>query len=159
MAKTKTKETKNTETPKEEKKEERKLLVVDLINATTPLRNEDGSPIEGALSAFQKLMQERTGRWSFTLSKAAALVEAEIKAYQAGHRGLLEKYGIPQESEGKPTGQYAISAENRQEFAEEFNKLLLTEVAWSLPKVPQSCFGDDSALTGSDAMLLWWLVE
>ena len=162
MAK-KVKEPKNTnrEKPQEanQKAEARKLLIVDLINATTPPRNPDGSPMEGALSAFQKLMAERTGRWSFTLSKAASLVESEIKAYQAGHRGLLEKYGMAQEADGKPTGQYTIPAENRQEFAEEFNKLLLTEVAWSLPKVPQSCFGDDSALTGSDAMLLWWLVE
>ncbi len=158
MAKKLSKETKNTETPKEEKKEVRKLLVVDLINATTPPRNEDGSPVEGTLSAFQTLMAERTGRWSFTLSKAASLVEGEIKAYQAGHRGLLEKYGTSQEVDGKQTGQFTIPAENRQEFAEEFNRLLLTEVAWSLPKVPASVFGDDSALTGSDAMLLWWLV-
>ncbi len=159
MAKKSNKETKHTEAVVEKAKtEERKLLVVDLINATTPPRNEDGSPVEGTLSAFQTLMAERTGRWSFTLSKAASLVEAEIKAYQAGHTGLLQKYGTAQEIEGKPTGQYTIPAENRQEFAEEFNKLLLTEITWSLPKVPQSCFGDDSALTGSDAMLLWWLV-
>ncbi len=158
MSKKSIKEPKTTsgDKPKETKAEERKLLIVDLINATTPPRNPDGSPIEGALSAFQTLMAERTGRWSFTLSKAASLVEAEVKAYQAGHRGLLEKYGTP--DEGKP-GQFTIPAENRQEFAEEFNKLLLTEVAWSLPKVPQSCFGDNSELTGSDAMLLWWLVE
>ena len=156
----KSKEPKNTggDKSQETKAEERKLLVVDLINVTSPPRNEDGSPVEGALSAFQKLMAERTGRWSFTLSKAAALVESEIKAYQAGHRGLLEKYGTPQEQDGKAMGQYTIPPENRQEFAEEFNKLLLTEVTWSLPKVPVSIFGDDSALTGSDAMLLWWLV-
>ncbi len=153
------KEPNRTPDPKAEKQAERKLLVVDLINATTPPRNEDGSPVEGALSAFQTLMAERTGRWSFTLSKAASLVEGEIKAYQAGHTGLLQKFGTVQEIEGKPTGQYTIPAENRQEFAEEFNRLLLTEVAWSLPKVPVSVFGDDSALTGSDAMLLWWLVE
>ncbi len=158
MSKKSIKEPNRTPDPKAEKQAERKLLVVDLINATTPPRNEDGSVIEGALSAFQTLMAERTGRWSFTLSKAASLVEGEIKAYQAGHRGLLEKFGTPQEVDDKPTGQYTIPAENRQEFAEEFNKLLLTEVAWTLPKVPASVFGDDSALTGSDAMLLWWLV-
>ncbi len=159
MSKKLSKETKNAEAPKEAKAEARKLLVVDLINATTPPRNEDGSPVEAALSAFQTLMAERTGRWSFTLSKAASLVENEIKAYQAGHRGLLEKYGTSQEQDGKQTGQYTIPPENRQEFAEEFNKLLLTEITWTLPKVPVSVFGDDSALTGSDAMLLWWLVE
>lgn len=158
MSKKTIKEPKNTigDKPQETKPGERKLLVVDLINATTPPRNADGSPIEGALSAFQTLMAERTGRWSFTLSKAAALVESEVKAYQAGHKGLLEKYGTP--DEGKP-GQFTIPTENRQEFAEEFNRLLLTEVEWHLPKLPVACLPDESELTGSDAMLLWWLVE
>ncbi len=188
MSKKSIKETKNTggDKPQETKAGERRLLVVDLINATTPPRNGDGSPIEGALSAFQTLMAERTGRWSFTLSKAALLVEAEVKAYQAGHKGLLEKFGkekeeteyvvLPENQEAfqaaydallkrygtlKPVakGQYTIPAENRAAFTDEFNKLLVTEVDWSQPKLPKSCFGDDSALTGADAMLLWWLVE
>lgn len=126
------------------------MKLIELLGAFRALQSlkvkrvegEDGKQVVVAASLPAKLM--------YALVKNERLMEADLKAHDAGYLAILEKAGVEQGKE--------IPEEKREEADKEYQELIGTEVEFQPYKIRLSLL-EGLELDAGQMNALFWMIE